>query len=59
MALEKPWLRYYGDVPATLDYPRVTMIEALMRTVARHPDEVAFAQLVQEEIEKLVEECGS
>ena len=42
MALEKPWLRYYEDVPATLDYPRVTMVEALMRTVARCPDAVAF-----------------
>jgi len=42
MAPAKPWLKYYGDVPATLDYPEVTMTEALMRTVARCPDAVAF-----------------
>jgi long-chain acyl-CoA synthetase len=42
MAPERPWLRYYGDVPANLDYPEVTMAEALMRTVERCPDAVAF-----------------
>lgn len=29
---------YYGDVPHTIDYPQVTMYEALMRTVDRCPD---------------------
>jgi long-chain acyl-CoA synthetase len=42
MAPARPWLRYYGDIPATLDYPQVTMDEALMRTVERCPDAVAF-----------------
>ncbi|HOF04074.1 MAG TPA: AMP-binding protein [Syntrophales bacterium] len=42
MADEKPWLKYYGDVPASLDYPRVTMYEALMRSVERNPEAIAY-----------------
>ncbi len=42
MAADKPWLKYYGDVPANLEYPRVTMYEALMRSVARYPEAVAY-----------------
>src|SRR5664280_242608 len=38
----KPWLKFYGKVPATIDYPRVTMYEALMETVRRIPEEVAY-----------------
>jgi len=22
---ERPWLRFYGSVPASIDYPRVTL----------------------------------
>ena len=39
---QKPWLRFYGDIPAKLDYPRVTMYEALMRSVRNNPDAVAY-----------------
>ena len=42
MAPARPWLRYYGDVPANLEYPEVSMVEAVMRAVARSPDAVAF-----------------
>jgi long-chain acyl-CoA synthetase len=38
----KPWLKFYGPVPASIDYPRVTMYEALMRTVARCPEAAAW-----------------
>jgi hypothetical protein len=38
----KPWLKFYGPVPESIDYPRVTMYEALMKTVARCPDAVAW-----------------
>jgi len=34
----KPWLQYYGDVPHTIDYPEVTMYEALIQAVALCPD---------------------
>jgi long-chain acyl-CoA synthetase len=39
---KKPWLKFYGDIPESIDYPRVTMYEALMQTVARCPDDVAY-----------------
>lgn len=39
---QKPWLKFYGDIPATLDYPRVTLYEALMQSVKRNPDEIAY-----------------
>ncbi|MDJ0782541.1 MAG: AMP-binding protein [Desulfosarcinaceae bacterium] len=42
MAADKPWLRYYGDVPTTIDYPRVTMYAALRQTAARSPGAVAY-----------------
>jgi long-chain acyl-CoA synthetase len=39
---ERPWLRYYGAVPASLDYPRVTLYEAVAATARRVPDAVAW-----------------
>ncbi|MCX5839225.1 MAG: AMP-binding protein, partial [Deltaproteobacteria bacterium] len=39
---QKPWLKFYGDIPEHIDYPRVTMVEALMQTVSRNPDAVAY-----------------
>lgn len=39
---KKPWLKFYGEVPASIDYPRVTMYEALMQTVGRVPEAVAW-----------------
>jgi len=39
---KKPWLRFYGEVPESIAYPRVTMYEALMETVASCPDRIAY-----------------
>ncbi|KAF0155223.1 MAG: Acyl-CoA synthetases (AMP-forming)/AMP-acid ligases II [Syntrophaceae bacterium] len=39
---QKPWLKFYGDVPVSIDYPRVTMVEALMQSVQRNPDTIAY-----------------
>ena len=41
-AAERPWLRFYGDVPESLEYPEVTLYEALMTSVRRTPDAVAY-----------------
>jgi long-chain acyl-CoA synthetase len=38
---ELPWLAFYGDVPATLDYPEIGLYEALAGSVARRPDATA------------------
>ena len=38
----KPWLKFYGGVPESIDYPEVTVFEALKRTGERCPDAVAY-----------------
>ena len=42
MVENRPWLRFYGDVPRAIDYPRITMYQALMATVERVPRAVAY-----------------
>jgi long-chain acyl-CoA synthetase len=39
---KKPWLRFYQHVPQTIDYPRVTMYEAVKQSAARTPDAIAY-----------------
>jgi long-chain acyl-CoA synthetase len=39
---ERPWLRFYGDVPASLDYPEVGLYDAVAATAARLPDAIAY-----------------
>ncbi|MRR16559.1 MAG: AMP-dependent synthetase [Deltaproteobacteria bacterium] len=39
---QKPWLKFYQHVPQTIDYPRVTMYEALAQTALRNPDSIAY-----------------
>jgi len=39
---QKPWLKFYNGAPESIDYPRVTMYEALMQTVERFPDHIAY-----------------
>jgi len=38
----RPWLRFYGRVPATIAYPEVTLYEALAATARRVPDSIAW-----------------
>lgn len=39
---QKPWVKFYHHVPETIDYPRVTMYEALMQTVEKYPERLAY-----------------
>ncbi len=39
---KKPWLKFYEKVPHTIDYPRVTMYEALLQTAKEKPDAIAY-----------------
>lgn len=41
----RPWLRFYGSVPPSIDYPRVTLYEALAATARRVPEAVAWTFL--------------
>ena len=40
--MKKPWLKFYGGVPESIDYPKVTMYEALMSTINKYPDAIAY-----------------
>lgn len=40
--LERPWLRHYGAVPATLDYPASTLYAMLAAAAGRAPQAIAF-----------------
>jgi long-chain acyl-CoA synthetase len=42
LAEARPWLRFYGNVPATLSYPAVTLYQAVASTARRVPDAVAW-----------------
>jgi len=42
MDANRPWLTFYGDVPHQIDYPNVTMYEALAQTAERYPEAVAY-----------------
>jgi len=38
----KPWLKFYDNVPASIEYPRCSMYRAVMNTVKRFPDAIAY-----------------
>lgn len=38
----RPWLRFYGEVPASLDYPEVTLYQAVRAAAERVPEATAF-----------------
>ena len=38
---DRPWLRFYGSVPASIDYPRVTLFDTLAATAERVPEAIA------------------
>jgi long-chain acyl-CoA synthetase len=38
----RPWLRFYGAVAPSIDYPRITLYEAVVATAQRSPDAVAW-----------------
>ena len=40
---ERPWVRFYGDVPERLDYPDTTLHDAIAATAARVPHAVAWS----------------
>lgn len=40
--IDRPWLDFYGTVPASLAYPETTLFEALAEAAARYPDHTAL-----------------
>ena len=40
--VKAPWLNFFGDVPATLDYPDCTMAEAVFAIAKKYPNNMAY-----------------
>ena len=38
-----PWLAYYGNTPATIDYPRSTMYQMVAQTARKYPQNIAYS----------------
>ena len=59
----QPWLRYYGTVPQTLEYPAIGLYEALARSVARRPNAPAVdflgTELTYQELLDEVDRCAA
>ena len=62
MADPRLWQRFYGSVPPTLEYPEVTLYEALAQTARRVPDAVAWdffgTRSTYRELLAAVDRCG-
>ena len=37
-----PWTKYYGNTPASLDYPHTTMYQQVAATAKKYPDSTAY-----------------
>lgn len=43
-----PWLAYYGNTPATIDYPRNTMYQMVMKAARKYPQNIAYSFMGKE-----------
>jgi long-chain acyl-CoA synthetase len=62
-ALARPWLRFYGEVPHTLDYPEIGLYQALAQSGARRPETTAVdflgSRLTYAELLDAVDRCAA
>jgi long-chain acyl-CoA synthetase len=63
MTSTKPWLAFYGDVPESIEYPRITLYEALRRSAAQQPGATAVdflgSMLTYSELIGAVDRCSA
>jgi long-chain acyl-CoA synthetase len=59
----RPWLRFYGDVPETLDYPPVRLDEIVARSAQRFPRLTAYHFLgrtaTYAQLHEAIERCAA
>ena len=48
LSASAPWLAYYGNTPAALDYPHITMYQMLQQTANKYPANVAYSFMGKE-----------
>ena len=55
--IKAPWVRFYGKVPAHLDYPEGSMMDAVTAVAEQYPDQAAYTfQGVKTTYRELVEQ---
>ncbi|RLI66574.1 MAG: hypothetical protein DRO88_01545, partial [Promethearchaeia archaeon] len=42
MSEQKPWLKYYGEVPHVIEIPEMTLYEKLVETSRKYPDQLSW-----------------
>ena len=42
LSANAPWVKYYGNTPATIDYPRTTMYQQITETAKQYPENIAY-----------------
>ena len=42
ISAQAPWLKYYGDTPAHLDYPRLNLYQIVRESARKFPGDVAY-----------------
>ena len=42
ISAQAPWLKFYGEMPAHLDYPKLTLWQIVRRTAREHPGLTAY-----------------
>ena len=59
----RPWLRFYGDVPETLDYPPLRLDEVVARSAQRFPERTAYHFLGRTasyaQLQEAIERCAT
>ena len=48
LSASAPWLAYYGNTPASLDYPHITMYQMLSATARKYPNNTAYVFMGKE-----------
>ena len=42
LSASAPWVKFYGNTPAHIDYPRKTMYQLLLQTAEQYPQNIAY-----------------
>ena len=48
LSAHAPWLAYYGNTPATIDYPRKTMQQLVKEAAHKYPNNIAYVFMGKE-----------
>jgi long-chain acyl-CoA synthetase len=60
---KKPWLKYYGNVPHELNFPKISMYESVALAVSDFYDQIAYdfmgVKVTYLEFKKQIDQCAN